>query len=113
MQDKITIYPTERLPSLLAKSGRSPTDGVPFRWLESLVQSIRAAITDDAEEATCMMYGTEHLVAVFDHTLEPLEVAQRENEALRRRIASALAIVENDGLTAEAKGKALRDLLGL
>lgn len=111
MQRTITIYPSDRIPSLLANAGRQPADGVPFRWLEALVQSIRSAI-DDAEEPTCMLYGTEHLRAEFLHTLSPLEVAQAESAALRDSIARALAVLDDNTLDALQRDEALRKALG-
>lgn len=77
---------------LLSRSGRHATEGVPFRQLETWVQDLRRQIPDD-EEASCVVIGTEHLVAQYEHRLSPEEIlAQRldQLEALRREVAGIL-----------------------
>ena len=73
---RIQIYPSVQVPALEQRP-----EGIPFRWLESLVLSLRAHIADD-EEQTCMVTGVEQLRAYYDHLLTPIEDAQARVDAL-------------------------------
>lgn len=72
----VPIYPTQRIPSMAAQSGRDSAEGLPLRWLESLVQTILRSVPDEAERNTLRLFGAEHLRVEYDHTLTPLELAQ-------------------------------------
>lgn len=88
---RIQIYPSQQVPALEPRP-----EGVPFRWLESLVSKLRAAI-DDAEEGTCLITGVEGLRAYYDHTLSPLESAQDIAQALEKRLAQISSMLPHEG----------------
>lgn len=64
---------------LLARMGRTPEQGVPFQALSAWVTALFGQVPD-ADEATCMVFGTELMVARYDHTLSPLESALLERD---------------------------------
>ena len=45
-------------------------DGIPFRWLTSFVEKVKAQVPDD-EEASCKVFGAEGLTFRYEHTLTP------------------------------------------
>lgn len=98
------ISPSEQVPSLLAKSGRAATDGVPLRWLETLVKSSLAAIPTEAERNTALVFGTEHLIVRYDDTLTPEEQTRDDLEEARNVLAEIKALLPREGepLSAQA-----------
>lgn len=111
-QKRIHLYPTATFPSLLGKAGRSPSEGVPFRWLETLVQEIKARIPDEEEQKTCMVYGTEALRAEYNHTLSPVEALTERVEDLEARRREAKGLLPREGETLRPEELArLRQLL--
>lgn len=97
---------------LLSQSGRHATEGVPFRQLETWVQDLRRQIPDD-EEASCVVIGTEHLVAQYEHRLSPEEILAQRLERLEEIRREAAGILGRPGtaLTADEIER-LRTLVG-
>lgn len=96
---------------LVSRMGRQAHEGVPFRALETWVQELRAKIPD-SEEASCVVLGTEQLLAQYQHTLSPEEVVAERLEQLEGVRREAQDILGKSGmLTAEEVGR-LRALLG-
>lgn len=81
----------------LASMGRSPSEGVPFRALESLVQQIKAALPDEAEQKSCIAYGTEALRFEFDNHLTATEELELTLQALQERQREARGLLPRDG----------------
>lgn len=105
------IYPSDAVPRIdhLHQPG-----GAPFRAYETLVDRIKAAITDEAEERTCVIVHTEHgPEAWYEHTLSPLEAAQRALEAQATALSQIRGRLPREGeaMTAEDVAQ-LRALLG-
>lgn len=85
-------------------------DGIPFRWLTSLVEKVKAQVPDD-EEASCVVLGAQGLTFRYEHTLsetEQLQATIAEMQATAAQIKALLPI--EGGLSAEAADK-LRELL--
>ncbi len=85
-------------------------DGVPFRWLTSLVEKVRAQVPDD-EESSCVVRGAEGLTFEYQHTLsetEQLQATIAEMQATAEQIRALLPI--EGGVSAQAADK-LRELL--
>jgi hypothetical protein len=77
---------------LLTRMGRQSHEGVPFRMLSEWVNDLRRDIPDE-EEASCVVLGSEHLSAVYEHLMTPAEIAAERLEhleALRREVAGIL-----------------------
>ena len=85
-------------------------DGIPFRWLTSLVEKVRAIVPDD-EEASCVVLGAAGLTFSYEHTLTPTEQLQATIAEMQRKemLLRSLLPLEG-GLSAEAADK-LRELL--
>ena len=56
----ITLRAIDLLPGL-----GNEHDGIPFRWLTSLVEKARAAVPDD-EEASCVVLGAQFLTFSYE-----------------------------------------------
>lgn len=98
---------------LLSQSGRHATEGVPFRQLESWVQDLRRQIPDD-EEASCVVIGTEHLVAQYEHKLSPEEILAQRLERLEEVRREAAGILGRPGtVLGTDELERLRVLLGV
>ena len=101
----ITLRAIDLLPGL-----GNEHDGIPFRWLTSLVEKARAAVPDD-EEASCVVLGAQFLTFSYEHTLSPVEELQAavaEMQATAEQIKALLPI--EGGVSAQAADK-LRELL--
>src|SRR5574337_282958 len=72
----ITLSPTTTIPTLIAQSGRDAAEGVPIASLSGWVQSVLAHIASATERESCVVLGTEHLVAQYAHLLSPIEDVQ-------------------------------------
>lgn len=81
-KEPVRIYPSARVPRI----DHLHTGRVPFRAYETLVDRIKVAIADEEEEKTCTIVHTLNgPEAWYDHTLSPIEQAEREKtEALDR-----------------------------
>jgi hypothetical protein len=88
------------------------SDGVPFRWLESMVSKVRALVPDD-EEGTCKVHGAANLTFAYEHTLSPQEELEDRLGAITAAANRARALLPRKGepMTAE-QVDALRELLG-
>ncbi|MDQ5881862.1 MAG: hypothetical protein QG616_1694 [Pseudomonadota bacterium] len=85
-------------------------DGIPFRWLTSLVEKVKAQVPDD-EEASCKVFGAEGLTFRYEHTLTPTEQLQATIAEMQRRAEQIKALLPIEGgVSAEAADK-LRELL--
>lgn len=85
-------------------------DGIPFRWLTSLVEKVRAQVPDD-EESSCVVRGAAGLTFEYQHTLtqtEQLQATVAEMQAKAAQIKTLLPI--EGGVSADAADK-LRELL--
>ena len=101
----ITLRAIDLLPGL-----GNEHDGVPFRWLTSLVEKARAAVPDD-EEASCVVLGAQGLTFRYEHTLTPTEQLQATIAEMQRRAEQIKALLPIEGgVSAEAADK-LRELL--
>ena len=101
----ITLRAIDLIPGLGGEGG-----GVPFRWLTSLVEKVKAQVPDD-EEASCVVLGAQGLTFRYEHTLTPTEQLQAtvaEMQAKAEQIKALLPI--EGGVSAEAADK-LRELL--
>jgi len=96
---RIQLFPGDAIPSFQAKSGRAIGEGVPFRWLEALVQDIQTHIPDQQEQTTCMVFGTEHLRVEYDHTLSPEEALQAQVGDLAERMREVRGLLPRPGET--------------
>ena len=93
----LTIYPSQNVPSMHAKSGRAPGEGVPLRWLEALVQDIHAQIPNEQERNTCTLYGAEQLRVEYQHTLSPEEALTERVRDLEERRREARGLLPRQG----------------
>lgn len=117
MKTKIRhLYPTPEFTGITSK------DGVPLRWLESLVQDARnrilaGAVSDEdkarvmREADSAMVYGAENLRITYTDELTSLEsmtdlIAERDSKD--KKIRDLLS-----GEISTETIKALRDLLGI
>ena len=102
----ITLRAIDLIPGLGGEGG-----GVPFRWLTSLVEKVKAQVPDD-EESTCLVHGANGLLFSFTHTLTPTEQLQAtiaEMQVIAEQIKALLPI--EGGVSAQAADK-MRELLG-
>lgn len=91
------IYPTPEVPSLHSKSGRTPSEPVPLRWLESLVTDIRAAIPTEAERDSVMLYGADGLHATYTDELTPSEAMADKLAAQDAALREISGLLQGDG----------------
>lgn len=96
----------------LVSMGRSPSEGVPFRALEALVEQIKAALPDEAEQKSCIAYGTEALRFEFDNHLTAAEELELNIQELQERQREARGLLPRYGETLRPEELArLRQLL--
>lgn len=89
-----------------------PHDGVPFRWLDSLVKRIQATVPD-AEEATCRVVGLENLTITYDHLLTEQEEMAEELANLRSVTGQIRMLLPREGeAMTPAEVSVLRSALG-
>lgn len=85
-------------------------DGIPFRWLSSMVEKVRSVVPDD-EEGSCMVRGAAGLTFEYQHTLSDVEQLQATVAEMQRRAEQIKALLPIEGqLSAQATEK-LRELL--
>ena len=85
-------------------------DGIPFRWLTSLVEKVRAIVPDD-EEASCVVLGAAGLTFSYEHTLTPTEQLQATIAEMQRRAEQIKALLPIEGGVSAAAADKLRELL--
>jgi hypothetical protein len=85
-------------------------DGVPFRWLQSLVEKVRAIVPDD-EESTCMVHGAAGLTFTYQHTLTAAEQLQATIESMQATADRIKALLPRDGPLSAEQADKLRELL--
>ena len=101
----ITLRAIDLLPGL-----GNEHDGVPFRWLTSLVEKVKAQVPDD-EESSCVVRGAAGLTFEYQHMLTQTEQLQATIEDMQRRAEQIKALLPIEGqLSAQATEK-LRELL--
>ena len=85
-------------------------DGIPFRWLTSLVEKVRAQVPDD-EESSCVVRGAAGLTFEYQHTLSDVEQLQATVAEMQRQIGNIKTLLPIEGgVSADAADK-LRELL--
>lgn len=52
-------------------------DGVPFRWLEALVENTQRLVAE-RDQASCLVQNVNGLVVTYNKTLSPLEESQMQ-----------------------------------
>ena len=85
-------------------------DGVPFRWLTSLVEKVKAQVPDD-EEASCVVLGAQGLTFRYEHTLTPTEQLQATIAEMQRKSEQIKALLPIEGGVSPAAADKLRELL--
>ena len=85
-------------------------DGVPFRWLASIMEKVKAAVPDE-EQATCRVFGAEGLTFKYLHTLSEVEQLQATVESMQAKAAQIKAMLPIEGGVAPAVADKLRELL--
>ena len=101
----ITLRAIDLLPGL-----GNEHDGVPFRWLASIMEKVKAAVPDE-EQATCRVFGAEGLTFKYLHTLSEVEQLQDTVAEMQRQLGNIKALLPIEGgVSADAADK-LRELL--
>ena len=101
----ITLRAIDLIPGLGGEGG-----DVPFRWLTSLVEKVKAQVPDD-EESTCLVHGANGLLFSFTHTLSEVEQLQATIAEMQSTAAQIKALLPIEGgVSAQAADK-LRELL--
>ncbi len=101
----ITLRAIDLIPGL-----NSEGEGVPFRWLSSLVEKVKAIVPDD-EEASCKVHGAAGLTFSYEHTLTPTEELQATVADMQATAAQIKALLPIEGgVSAQAADK-MRELL--
>ncbi|MBP6676783.1 MAG: hypothetical protein KAY54_03675 [Burkholderiaceae bacterium] len=85
-------------------------DGVPFRWLASLVEKVRAQVPDD-EESSCVVRGAAGLTFEYQHTLSEVEQLQATVAEMQATAEQIKAMLPIEGGVAPAVADKLRELL--
>ena len=85
-------------------------DGVPFRWLTSLVEKVKAQVPDD-EEASCVVLGAQGLTFRYEHTLTPTEQLQATIAEMQRKSEQIKALLPIEGGVSPTVADKLRELL--
>lgn len=108
------LYPNgSEFPSLLASGGKNPADGVPLRWLESLVKECLRRIPTEGERNSALVFGMEHLRVTYIDELTPEEQMRDELADLSRKLAAVQSLLPRQGETMTAEQvAALREALG-
>ena len=101
----ITLRAIDLLPGL-----GNDHDGIPFRWLTSFVEKVKAQVPDD-EESAAVIRGLGACTVSWPHTLTPTEQLQAtiaEMQAIAEQIKAMLPI---EGGVSPAVADKLRELL--
>lgn len=85
-------------------------DGVPFRWLASIMEKVKAAVPDE-EQATCRVFGAEGLTFKYLHTLSEVEQLQATVESMQAKAAQIKALLPIEGGLSADRADKLRELL--
>ena len=85
-------------------------DGVPFRWLSSMVEKVRAQVPDD-EESSCVVRGAAGLTFEYQHTLTQTEQLQATIEDMQAKAAEIRALLPIEGQLSASATEKLRELL--
>ena len=85
-------------------------DGVPFRWLASIMEKVKAAVPDE-EQATCRVFGAEGLTFKYLHTLSEVEQLQDTVAEMQRQLGNIKTLLPIEGGVAPAVADKLRELL--
>ena len=85
-------------------------DGIPFRWLSSMVEKVRAQVPDD-EEGSCMVRGAAGLTFEYQHTLSDVEQLQATVAEMQRQIGNIKTLLPIEGGVSPAVADKLRELL--
>ena len=101
----ITLRAIDLIPGLGGEGG-----GVPFRWLTSLVEKVKAAVPDE-EQATCRVFGAEGLTFKYLHTLSEVEQLQDTVAEMQRQLGNIKTLLPIEGGVAPAVADKLRELL--
>lgn len=104
---KIQVYPG----AIPALQDQVHPDGVPFRWLETLVEKIREIVAE-GDQATCYVQNTNGLVVTYDKTLGPLEELQLKLATWEGLAHQARGLLPREGeMMTLDQSEALRKLL--
>ncbi len=101
----ITLRAIDLIPGL-----NSEGEGVPFRWLTSLVEKVKAQVPDD-EESTCLVHGANGLLFSFTHTLSETEQLQATVAEMQAKASQIKALLPIEGGVSPAVADKLRELL--
>ena len=85
-------------------------DGIPFRWLVSLVEKVRTLVPD-TEEESCKVHGAAGLTFTYEHVLTKVEEAEDELTILRSAADEIRGLIPETGPMSDAQLKRLRELL--
>ena len=85
-------------------------DGVPFRWLASIMEKVKAAVPDE-EQATCRVFGAEGLTFKYLHSLSEVEQLQDTVAEMQRQLGNIKTLLPIEGGVAPAVADKLRELL--
>ena len=101
----ITLRAIDLLPGL-----GNDHDGIPFRWLTSFVEKVKAQVPDD-EEAGAVIRGLGACTVSWPHTLSEIEQLQATVAEMQAKAAQIKALLPIEGgVSAQAADK-LRELL--
>ena len=101
----ITLRAIDLLPGL-----GNDHDGIPFRWLTSFVEKVKAQVPDD-EEASCKVHGAAGLTFSYAHTLSETEQLQATVAEMQATAAQIKALLPIEGGVSAAAADKLRELL--
>ena len=101
----ITLRAIDLLPGL-----GNDHDGIPFRWLTSFVEKVKAQVPDD-EEASCVVLGAQGLTFRYEHTLTPTEQLQATIAEMQRKSEQIKALLPIEGGVSPAVADKMRELL--
>ena len=85
-------------------------DGIPFRWLTSLVEKVKAQVPDD-EEASCVVLGAQGLTFRYEHTLSPVEQLQATVAEMQRQLGNIKTLLPIEGGVSPTVADKMRELL--
>jgi hypothetical protein len=85
-------------------------DGVPFRWLASIMEKVKAAVPDE-EQATCRVFGAEGLTFKYLHTLSEVEQLQDTVAEMQRQLGNIKTLLPIEGGVSPAVADKMRELL--
>ena len=101
----ITLRAIDLLPGL-----GNDHDGIPFRWLSSLVGKVKSIVPDD-EESSCRVHGAAGLTFTYSHTLTEVEQLQATVADMQATAEQIKAMLPIEGGVAPAVADKLRELL--